>query len=76
MNPQPETTQAMLCQLEYLLRTHSDQEARSDQASLEDILTGLRNLADELELDFGLALAGSAVVAVEPATLAGFDPGI
>jgi hypothetical protein len=73
---QPETTEAMLSQLEYLLRTHGDEEARSDQSSLGDILAGLRNLADDLGLDFRAALAGSEALSVGPATLADFDPSI
>jgi hypothetical protein len=73
---QPEWTEVMVRQLEVLLRTHGAEEARSDQSSLGDILVGLRDLADELGLDFGAALAGSAVGALEPAVLAGFDPSI
>jgi hypothetical protein len=70
---QSQTTEAMLRQLEYLLKTHGDEEARSDQCSLGDILSGLRNLADDLGLDFGAALAGSDVVSDEPPTLSAFD---
>jgi hypothetical protein len=51
----------MLSELEYLLRTHGDSEALSDQSSLRDILTDLRHLADDLGLDFGSALAGTRV---------------
>jgi hypothetical protein len=43
--PQPERTQAIVCQLEYLLKAHGDEEARSDQCSLQDIVAGLRDLA-------------------------------
>ena len=49
----------MLSELTYLLRTHADHEALSDQTSLRDLLTGLRHLADDLGLDFGSALAGA-----------------
>jgi hypothetical protein len=51
----------MLSELEYLLKTHGDQEALSDQSSLRDLLTDLRRLADELGLDFRLPLAGAEV---------------
>ena len=46
----------MLCELEYLIKSHSDHEALDDQASLRDILTDLRHVADDLGLDFRLAL--------------------
>jgi hypothetical protein len=51
----------MLNELEYLLRTHGDQEALSDQTSLRDVLTNLHRLADDLGLDFGSALTGAEV---------------
>ena len=51
----------MLSELEYLLRTHSDHEALNDQSSLRVVLTDLRRLADDLGLDFRLALAGAEV---------------
>jgi hypothetical protein len=52
----PERETKMEAELEHLLRTYSDHEAISEQGSLRDLLTCLRNLADELELDFEEAL--------------------
>jgi hypothetical protein len=51
----------MISELEYLLKTHGDHEALSDQSSLCDLLTDLRRLADDLGLDFRSALADPAV---------------
>jgi hypothetical protein len=51
----------MFGELEYLLRMHSDHEARSEQSSLRDLITDLRRLADDLGLDFRSALAGAGV---------------
>ena len=51
----------MLSELAYLLRTHGDHEALSEQSSLRDVLTDLRRLADDLGLDFRLALAAAEV---------------
>ena len=51
----------MFCELENLLKTHSDHEALSDQSSLRDVLTNLHRLADDLGLDFGSALTGAEV---------------
>jgi hypothetical protein len=51
----------MLSELEYLLKTHGDHEALSDQSSLRDLLTDLRRLADDLGLDFRSALAAALV---------------
>jgi hypothetical protein len=42
----------MTTELRYLLKSNSDHEARSDQASLGDLLADLRAVADDLELDF------------------------
>jgi len=42
----------MTCELEYLLKTNSNCEACSDQASLSELLTDLRAVADDLGLDF------------------------
>ena len=64
----------MLSELEYLLRTHGDQEALSDQSSLRDLVTDLCRLADDLGLDFRLALAGAEVENNLLRTLATFDP--
>jgi hypothetical protein len=60
-------------ELEHLLRTHCDHEATGEQGSLRDVLAGLRRLADELQLDFGEALAGSAAARAEQPLLE-FDP--
>jgi hypothetical protein len=62
-------------ELEHLLRTHSDHEVTGEQGSLRDVLVGLRRLADELQLDFREALAGSVAVYEEQRFLE-FDPGI
>ena len=64
----------MLYELEYLLKTHSDQQARSEQASLRDLVTDLRRLADDLGLDFRLALAGAEGEVAPLLTAEGFDP--
>jgi hypothetical protein len=58
---EPKRREAMFSELEYLLRTHGDHEALSHQSSLRDLLTDLRRLADDLGLDFRLALAGAEV---------------
>ena len=64
----------MLNELKYLLRMHGDHEAQSDQTSLRDLVADLRRLADDLGLDFRLALA-SATFEVDPfLTAEGFDP--
>ena len=64
----------MLNELEYLLRTHADHEALSDQTIPRDMLTGLRRLADDLGLDFRLALAGAEVEDAPFLTPGVFDP--
>jgi hypothetical protein len=64
----------MHSELEYLLKTHGDQEALSDQASLRDILTDLRNLAADMGLDFRSAVDGAAAGDDPLLTPAGFDP--
>jgi len=64
----------MLSELAYLLRTHGDHEALSEQSSLRDVLTDLRRLADDLALDFRLALAAAEVEGDSLLTLAAFDP--
>ena len=46
-------------ELEHLLRTHSDHEVISEQGSLRDLLSCLRGLAEELQLDFEEALTES-----------------
>jgi hypothetical protein len=64
----------MLSELEYLLRTHGDHEALSDQSSLGDVLADLRRLADDLGLDFRLALASTEGEDDPLPTQAAFDP--
>jgi hypothetical protein len=38
----------MQSELEYLLKTHGEKEGLNDQSSLQDMVTGLRRLADDL----------------------------
>jgi hypothetical protein len=64
----------MLSELEYLIRTHSDHEVMSDQCSLRDVLIDLRRVADDLGLDFRLAIAGAKVENEQFPTQASFDP--
>jgi hypothetical protein len=66
----------MLSELEFLLKTHGDHEALSDQSSLRDLLTDLRCLADELELDFRSALTGAESVYDPFLAPEAFDPGL
>ena len=66
----------MLSELEYLLKTHGDLEALSDQMSLRDLVSDLRRLADDLGLDFRLALARAEVEDDPLRTMASFDPSI
>ena len=63
----------MEAELEHLLRTYSDHEVISEQGSLRDLLTCLRNLADELQLDFEEALT-EADDAHRARLLQAFDP--
>jgi hypothetical protein len=65
----------MVNELEFLLKTHSEEQALSEQCCLRQVLTELRHLADGLGLDFGEALAGSGAISDEPPTVPGFDPG-
>jgi hypothetical protein len=46
-------------ELEHVLMTYSDHEATSEQGSLRDLLTCLRSLAEELQLNFDEALTES-----------------
>ena len=46
-------------ELEHLLMTYSDHEVISEQGGLRDLLTGLRSLAGDLQLDFEEALTAS-----------------
>jgi hypothetical protein len=64
----------MLSELEHLLRTHADHEVLSDQSSLRDLLTDTRRLADDLGLDFRLALTEAEVEDASFLTYAAFDP--
>ena len=64
----------MLSELEYLLKTHGDHEALSDQSSLRDVLIDLRRLADDLGLDFRSALAGARAEDDPFPTPEAFDP--
>lgn len=43
----------MISELRYLLKTNSNHKACNDQASLGDLLSDLRAVADDLGLDFG-----------------------
>jgi hypothetical protein len=45
--------------LEHLLRTYSEHHVISEQGSLRDLLTCLRSLAEDLQLDFEEALTES-----------------
>jgi hypothetical protein len=71
---EPKRREAMLSELEYLLKTHGDHEALNDQSSLRDLLTDLRHVADHLGLDFRWALAGAEVGANLSLTQRAFDP--
>ena len=64
----------MLSELEYLLKTHSEHEALSEQSSLRDLVTDLHRVADDLGLDFRLALARAEVEDDPVPTPAAFDP--
>jgi hypothetical protein len=64
----------MISELEYLLKTHGNDDALSDQSSLRDMLTDLRNLAGDLGLDFRLALARAEVKDDALQTQEAFDP--
>ena len=60
-------------ELEHLLRTHCDHEVISGQGSLRDLLTCLRSLAEELQIDFQEALTESDAV-YQDRLLQAFDP--
>ena len=64
----------MLRELEHLVKTLSDHEAVSDQSSLREVVTDLRRLADDLGLDFRLALASTQGEDDPLLTKAAFDP--
>ena len=63
----------MNSQLEHLLRTHSDHEVISEQRGLSELLTSLRSLAQELQLNFEEALMESGD-AYRNRLFQGFDP--
>ena len=69
----PEQEKRMDSELEHLLRTYSDHEVISEQGSLRDLLTCLRGLAEELQLDFDEALTESDA-GHEVRLLQAFDP--
>jgi hypothetical protein len=50
----------MTAELQNLLKTNSNCEGCSDQASLRDLLTDLRAVADELDLSFAAASRDAA----------------
>jgi hypothetical protein len=60
-------------ELEHLLRTYSNHEVISTQGSLRDLLTSLRSLAEELQLDFEEALTESNA-GYQDRLLLAFDP--
>ena len=60
-------------ELEHVLRTHSDHEVIKEQDGLRDLLTSLRSLAEELQLDFQEALTESDA-AYQDRLLQAFDP--
>jgi hypothetical protein len=60
-------------ELKHLLSTYSDQEGISEQVCLRDLLSGVRCLASELQLDFEQALTESDV-STQDRLLQAFDP--
>jgi hypothetical protein len=64
----------MQSELKYLLKTHGDRKALSDQSCLRDVFTDLRRLADDMGLDFRSAFAGAEVVDDPFLNLEAFDP--
>jgi hypothetical protein len=64
----------MHSELKYLLKTHGDHEALSDQSCLRDVLTDLRRLANDLGLDFWSAFAGAEVEDDPFLNFGAFDP--
>ena len=60
-------------ELKHLLRTYSDQGGISEQVCLRDLLSSVRCLASELQLDFERALAESDV-GEHDQLLQAFDP--
>jgi hypothetical protein len=66
----------MLSELAHLLRANGDHGALSYQSRLRQMLTDLRHLANDLGLDFRLALARAEVEANQFLTPEAFDPSI
>jgi hypothetical protein len=64
----------MFSELRHILRTHGDHEVLSDQASLRDMVTEVRRLADDLGLDFQSALTGVQARDGPYPTYVAFDP--
>jgi len=64
----------MFSELEHILRTHGDHEVLSDQASLRDMVAEMRRLADDLGLNFRLALTGAAIDNDPCLPFSAFDP--
>jgi hypothetical protein len=60
-------------ELEHLLKTYSNREVASEQVSLRDLLTCLRGVAEELQLDFQEALTDSDTV-YQDRLFQAFDP--
>jgi len=60
-------------ELEYMLKTYSNHEVTSEQVSLRDLLTCLRGVAEELQLDFQDALTDSGT-AYQDRLFQAFDP--
>jgi hypothetical protein len=65
----------METELNHVLMTYSNHEAVNEQGSLRDLLTSLRSLAEQLQLDFTRALTESDT-AYEDRLLLAFDPGL
>jgi hypothetical protein len=71
---EPQQWESMMdSELEHLLRTYSDHEVISEQGGLRDLLTCLRSLAGDLQLNFEEALTGSGAAFQDRLRLA-FDP--
>jgi hypothetical protein len=64
----------MFGELEHLIRTRSDHEALSEQSCLREMLIDLRQVADDLGLDFRLAYAGAKIEENALPSFASFDP--
>lgn len=60
-------------ELEQILRTYSDHEEISEKEGLRDVLTCLRSLAEELQIDFDKALTESGD-AYQDRLYQAFDP--